>query len=650
MRFVCLLSLCLGCTLIPQLAVGQGELKRVTYNHPGLTVDLGVGLWAWPMPMDYDQDGDPDLVVTCPDKPYNGTYFFENPGGSDFPVFLPGRRIGGGHQNIQVSYVDGEPRVLIPGTEFVHFRQHQLDRPQSLGLPKNVHTPGKKIRANQWKLVDYNGDGLQDVVIGVGDWSDYGWDDAYDSRGNWTNGPLRGFVYVALNTGTADQPAYAKPQRLTVPDGDLQTFGWPSPNFADLDGDGDLDLLCGEFLDRFTYFENIGRREAPQYAAGRRIPTGEGDLRMDLQMIVPVLFDWDGDGDQDIICGDEDGRVALIRNTGRLQDRVPVFAQPRYFRQQADEVKFGALVTPFSFDWDGDGDEDLICGNTAGYVGLFENLDGRPQPRWAAVRYLEAGGKPIRIQAGSNGSIQGPCEAKWGYTTLNVADWDHDGRADLIVNSIWGSVEWYRNVGTTAEPKLEPARTVKMAWKGTPPKPEWVWWQPQPDQLVTQWRTTPVVYDWNADGLHDLVMLDHEGFLAFFERFRDESGNLRLRPGQRVFSDASGKPLRLNAGRAGRSGRRKLHLVDWNQDGRIDLLANSVNADLYVNRNQQGVRAAFENLGPIDDRNVSGHTSSPTVCDWNRDGLPDLLVGAEDGRLYHRLHPRTKAAADQDKP
>ncbi len=36
--------------------------------------------------------------------------------------------------------------------------------------------------------------------------------------------------------------------------------------------------------------------------------------------------------------------------------------------------------------------------------------------------------------------------------------------------------------------------------------------------LLTQWRTTPVAVDWNRDGLTDLVMLDHEGYLAFFER------------------------------------------------------------------------------------------------------------------------------------
>ena len=70
------------------------DLRPLQYNNPGLVVDLGVGLWAWPLPMDFDGDGDNDLVVVCPDKPSNGTWFFENTSGTvKFPVFKPGRRI-----------------------------------------------------------------------------------------------------------------------------------------------------------------------------------------------------------------------------------------------------------------------------------------------------------------------------------------------------------------------------------------------------------------------------------------------------------------------------------------------------------------------------------------------------------------------------
>src|SRR5258707_15831855 len=100
-------------------------LERVKFNHPGLTVDLAVGLWAWPLPMDYDGDGDLDLVVSCSDKPYNGTYFFENPGGGDprQPVFKPAVKAGPGFANVQASYVDGQVRLLVPGRELVRYKE-----------------------------------------------------------------------------------------------------------------------------------------------------------------------------------------------------------------------------------------------------------------------------------------------------------------------------------------------------------------------------------------------------------------------------------------------------------------------------------------------------------------------------------------------
>ena len=76
--------------VVSTTAVG---LEPIQFNHPGLIVDLGVGLWAWPLPMDFDGDGDLDLVVTCPDKSYGGTHFFENVDGPvKMPVFKPSVR------------------------------------------------------------------------------------------------------------------------------------------------------------------------------------------------------------------------------------------------------------------------------------------------------------------------------------------------------------------------------------------------------------------------------------------------------------------------------------------------------------------------------------------------------------------------------
>jgi hypothetical protein len=620
---------------------GTGALERIRYNNPGLKVDLVVGLWAWPLPIDYDDDGDYDLVVSCPDKPYNGTYFFENTEGNvKMPVFKPAVRIGKGFKNIQVSYVNIKPRVLIPAKELVHFadKQNAFERAVEIYLESTIYDPKGRVRANQWKYCDYEGDGDLDITVGVGDWTEYGWDNAFDSEGQWTKGPLHGYVYLIRNDGTTKEPTYAEPVQILAGAKPVDVYGMPSPRLADFDGDGDLDIICGEFVDKFTYFENVGTRTEPKYAQGRYLMWAGEELKMDLCMIVPVALDWDKDGDVDLVVGQEDGRVALVENTGKVVDGLPQFLPAVFFKQQAQDVKFGALVTPYSFDWDGDGDEDLICGNTAGHIGFIENLDGGNPPRWAEPKYLKADGKVMRIMAGPNGSIQGPCEAKWGYTTLSVADWDHDGLADIVINSIWGKVLWYRNIGSHNEPKLAAGEPVKVEWPSNPPKPAWTWWHPKDKELATQWRTTPVVIDLNKDGLNDLVMLDHEGYLAFFERTK-RNGRLVLLPPTRIFKNETGELLRLSKRTAGGSGRRKLCMTDWDRDGRIDLLANSRNISFLHNVSKTPEEYVFEDTGMVDERILAGHSTSPTVVDWDKNGIPDLLVGAEDGFLYYMRNP-----------
>ncbi len=626
------------------------SFERVLYNNPEANADLGVGLWAWPLPMDYDGDGDLDLVVSCPDKPYNGTYFFENPDGNvKMPRFLPGVKIGKGMKNIVVSHPDGKPRVLVSNIEYLDFTEKVYSVPEEV-LPREI-MPGSmgRQRFNIVRYRDYDGDGMTDLIISIDDWGDYGWDNAFNDQGVWTRGPLHGYVYVARNRGTADKPEYETPFRLQAEGEDIDVFGAPFGDLADYDGDGDLDLLCGEFLDGFNYFENRGTRKDPVYSRLRRLSDGEKEVKMDLQMITPTSIDWDKDGDIDIVAGDEDGRVAFIENTGRVLNGMPLFLQPDYFKQVPEYLKFGALVTPVSTDWDNDGDEDLVCGNTAGYIGFIENLDNGDPPAWAAPVYLRAEGRPIRILAGYNGSIQGPAEAKWGYTTLSVADWDHDGLKDIVTNSIWGKIIWYRNTGDKGNPVLSQAEPIEVEWNGLNPKPEWNWWDPSGKELVTQWRTTPDVVDWDRDGLNDLVMLDHEGFLALFRRIKKDK-ELLLLPGERIFtgyemaqdgttvSDESGL-LRLNPGVAGKSGRRKICITDWDGDGLPDLLVNSQNVNFLKNMGDSAGFARIQDMGPLDSLAIlAGHSTSPTIVDWNRDTVPDLLVGAEDGHFYYLPH------------
>lgn len=640
----CLVSV-FSALLAGTVSVGAQDAEIVSYSND-ITVDLGVGLWGIPVPADYDGDGLKDLLVSCPDRPYKGLYYFRNIGSASEPLFDKAVKIHGkGMNNIKYSEVGGVPYVLSANTEWTDFFKAPYASKKKIEYEgERIGEGYKKSRSNMWSYADWDGDGDKDIIVGVDTWDDYGWDNAFDDKGQWKNGPLHGYVYLIENK----DGVYVNNGKVTAGGKEIDVYGAPNPCVADFDGDGDLDIICGEFVDGLTWFENTGSRTSPVLCAGRQLENKDGDIRFHIEMIVPVVSDFDSDGHADLLVGDEDGRVAWLRNTGRVKKGMPVFENPYYLRQKADYLKFGALSTPCACDWDGDGLQDVIAGNSAGEIAFIRNIGGGSTPSWDEPVLFEVKGRPVRVQAGYNGSIQGPAERKWGYTVLSVADWDGDGLDDIITNTIWGNIQWYRNLGKKDLVSLAPAEDLTVCWSGETPKPQWNWWNPIPGTLVTQWRTTPVAVDWNKDGLMDLVVLDHEGYPAYFERFVTADGSLSLKPGRRIFhcincslynnkkgvmDDAPGV-LRLNALEAGQSGRRKICFADWDNDGNDDLIVDSKNACWFRFVKKDGDNVWYEYMGDISDRLLAGHTTCPTPVKWKEDGVCDILLGAEDGHFY----------------
>lgn len=665
-----------------------GRLNRVPYNNETLaSVDLGAGVYAAPIVIDMNDDGYMDLVVCSLSEAYKGTYIFygsEESRDSEQDGYLlmdKGRYLTGPYGNVASSYLYDEQgnyvdTIVSSGSRI--YKDFETDLSPTFYFPfvalpstiNGVSYDTDAIRNNYHTFVDIDGDSDLDIVRTISSWDEYGWSCKFNSDGSiWGSDgdgdPVHSWVLWGENTSGAsiEESSYGELSTVNVllDDGSnepLDVYGASSAaRFWDLDEDGDLDILLPSFMDDIYYFENISDVKNSNLnssgmflcAQGKNIKLSNGtntsglsDLQMELYMLDMTEFDWNSDGYVDLIVGEEDGRVSLLENTGLFDENgIPIFHAPKYFQTPADSLKSGMLVTPHSIDWDHDGDEDLIAGNSAGFITFIENITPSggdlTNPSWdAPVRLTDENGNVIRHIAGYNGSVQGPAEEKLGYSVVTVADWDGDGIMDIMANDIWGKVVWYRGIEGETD-KVCAAQPVTVEWQNGVKYPAYNWWKPSGNELVTYWRTTPFMIDLNEDELTDLVMCDYQGYMAFYERY-EEDGVLKLKEGKRIFfnEDLSPMILATDTNLSNGKNRQKFVLADWNDDGKIDMIKNdSVSVRYFENVSDSDGEFVFRDCGTMYNLTIAYHTTSPTVCDWDKDGKEDVLVGAEDGHIYY---------------
>jgi len=249
-------------------------------------------------------------------------------------------------------------------------------------------------------LVDIDADGDLDAFVGTS--GGYGVDRLYFQ-----------------NTGTAANPQFAAP--ITNPFGlPGATYGYTMA-FADLDNDGDLDAIVGEYYGNLRYYQNTGTASAPQFATGVVNPFGLSAVD---QIALPTLADLDNDGDYDLLVGEYYGAIKYFQNTGTAT--LPQFAAA--VTNPFGLSSLNQFHIPHLVDLDDDGDLDLLSSEYYGDLKYFQNTGSATNPAFAAALT-----NPFNLVSTSDVAF------------ITTGDLDNDGDVDVLIGEYYGVMNYFRN-------------------------------------------------------------------------------------------------------------------------------------------------------------------------------------------------------------
>jgi len=325
-------------------------------------------------------------------------------------------------------------------------------------------------------FVDVNNDGKKDLLVSP---------NVFNAAENAKS------IWFYKNVGTNVIPNFKKINENFLQSQMIELGEAAHPVIEDLDGDGLKDLIIGNYgyysvggniNSMLAFFKNTGTNIQPIF----QFQTNDYQNLSQLNMkgLYPAFGDLDGDGDKDLLLGNEDGKMVYYLNFPA--NGVANFILSESFYKNID---VGNFATPQIVDVDGDGKLDLIIGEERGTVNFCRNEGSINIPEFNVSNMNPFFGN-INVSKFIPNSIA------FGYSTPKFFKYNEQSK--IISGSQQGYIYLYENIDNNLNGTFSLVdSTLSDVWEGE--------------------RSVPEISDINGDGKPDLFLGNYAGGLTFFK-------------------------------------------------------------------------------------------------------------------------------------